>query len=1722
MKPFDEAAVDQEIADRLASIRRDMLESEPLRRLALPPEWTRELALECQMASDTNGLEELLVQAQELSLCKVRRERTLTDSDRLRFWVPKRQRASLLEQWRSSGADVSDDLAQISARIVGAPSAVRLRSATGVLRWAELSQAELAARVVTGEALGEMVAAALDEDNPAVAAEWVRAGESLGWLLGGEMELAATRARRRLRRHHQEAQDARYLADFVSRSEQLEEVEELLGPSPQWAVHFLGQSGVGKTMLMRYLTNRIPCEGAEQGSSPCPAARIDFDHIDPRFPLEHPARLLVELADQLAAHVETPTQEVAYLGFEEAVTAYEAARIEGVEPDVLAVLRAKPFGKVISAFADFTKALPSPVILILDTCEELAKLHPAGEEVPSVEAMFEIVEQVHEAGDGVFVVFAGRRWLTPKAANLDRSGGATPPAVMSLKSRPYMNMHPVRGFTQGQATTYLRDMRKLGLDRRMLRAVLAATRDRGKPASVEDRSQDHRYAPSEVVRYSRWIESDPNLRPKDLASGNHDPYVEVRIFKRLESSDVKAAVPAAMLLERFDWDTIEPALRDTSSSRNALTGLIEQEWTHLEGGPDLEQIVISVDRGLLPRLREYFDHAPERKDEVEAARRTLAPHLAQFFDLPSASVRPDQIDAAIRVMDPDEAARLFDRLADRVGRERSWSWGESVCSLLLAPEREPKLPDSLVASVSALYVGVLEQRGATADLDPIRKRILQMAGKHPERRSQLVLAARARLGMVTAGAITDEDTVRVILTRSRLLLGRKESDASVAPALLGAAETLVESYEASRSDIPMDNVRRCLAALARPFDDDATVKAYLLVLEGRLLTAAGSPGEALLAFKRAAATLPNEPYQPGFTDWVAPASVRHRVLLEVLRHRISLGRERLKFLERCETTALEGSESDAGQLLSLVLQARRARGELSRFLVERAMKYEESLEGYELIGSPHSAAPPLFASIAECLLDLGRPREALDLLAAREARATARRTDEGTARAAALATLRILRRYRLRERYGLISSLSSSRDPEIRAEAMAAGALIAGLRPPRGVASAEDHLAWRARVMLDPRDEEMPLVAIRRKHEAPPGRDRWGTTLDRLEAELVRRRWKRRRRGAMTRAIRDATALGYSPGYGPTMQEPFGEAWLRLRVRRAALLENLEEVTVTKGRRRLLARIALEEGELMALRLPGKATALLELAERMMGKGGDSRGAFIACLRGAIARVHAGEEVLAAKASTKVLDRYRDLRKVETELPSVEQLRARSWQKEELPGGAWVEWVWRLELYGRWCEERGTRRRDAVPSFEPETELSPALGAAGIEVRAAVRRGARTTQAAAISFPVVGTVLLVGAILLVAMVVGVSIGGALGLALGSVAAGAVLATLGILVEETIFKSGWLADGYDLSLVLAPTAPEQPPEVEARFTPWSRNRLLRPLVRGMRHVPPRSRWVVNVPLEEAMIDRPLPDALQVAVSRRRRRGRSVPVRLLVTPNLSGFAWERWLLADLDRREGASPDALPAIWRIRSRDLLVLPEGIWPPGVSLRAAPRWRPYMISSAEPGADWLERGSEGPGRVAIALGFPAYTRAGWRLRIDDAELNPLESVTDHPTQELLSPDRLATEAPIAIVMGRPGGDHSPERWTAGGLRAFANETSLAGARAVIAVPSLPAERASEVVRVLTEAILSWDVPPSREELRELHARLRRAVYEGAGGLDEKMRRSRYEQALDVCLFMPQ
>src|SRR5262249_48862041 len=187
-------------------------------------------------------------------------------------------------------------------------------------------------------------------------------------------------------------------------------VESLVwAEGPFWALHLLGVGGVGKTMLVRYVASgRF---ASDRQRPVLPVARVDFDHLDPRYPEQRPAELLLALGGDLAGFAVARSADRSLRRLNDAV----AVLHESLATGPTAAPQPQLLTQAIDAFVKFLNELQRPPLLVLDTCEELAKLHVPGVTAPTVERTFEILERIHAKLPSVRVLVAGRRWLDRKS-----------------------------------------------------------------------------------------------------------------------------------------------------------------------------------------------------------------------------------------------------------------------------------------------------------------------------------------------------------------------------------------------------------------------------------------------------------------------------------------------------------------------------------------------------------------------------------------------------------------------------------------------------------------------------------------------------------------------------------------------------------------------------------------------------------------------------------------------------------------------------------------------------------------------------------------------------------------------------------------------------------------------------------------------------------------------------------------------------------------------------------------------------------------------------------------------------------------------------------------------------------------------------------------------------------------------------------------------------------
>jgi hypothetical protein len=1726
---------------RLQNSQQEKFDSTALQWLALVPEWTDTLARAAGFPVEDEDIEEFVGRAADAQLCQLSRNLNTAQEAKIRFSMGGAERRRLIAQWIEQGVDIralAMDVAHSILRAVGQDVDVAL----GVERWARLTLAELDESRPAGDALTDLILELVNEGELAETPTWLYAGEALEAPLGAEMTSAVRRARRRLKLHDRTERDRRLLEHFLEREEQLSALDRLIGkPSDdqeQWALHFLGRGGVGKTMLMRFLTGPYADEHAKLS-----AARVDFDHVDPRYPTERPGALLEELADGLSIYVEDRTRERYLRSLRSAIERANTVA-KGTPPvgDALAPMHTHEFTQAIAAFASFAGSLASPLLLILDTCEELAKLHPAGENVPSIDATFEIFERIHELAPSVRVVFAGRRPLTPRAANWSISEDEPqPPSVMSLKERPYLNVEEVLGFDREEARRYLFDVRGLAPEEDLFEAILRASCETvhivKEPDSHTLEQKKHRFNPFDIARYGDWIEADPGLRADLLATdwvNAVDPYVLVRIVGRLgDEPEMLEALSFATVLGRFEAALLHAVLSgDTKQRQRTVMALAEQEWIGLEGGSTISDMVLAVEPGLLQRLRRYFEDSG-RARELDLARRQLRPILRTALrEEELALLSAEQVDAALRVLPPKEATEGFDKLTQRVTDAQAWAWAEHTCGRLLAIDREEQIPQEVQASVRALYAATLYHRGSAFNGASLWTTVQQQAAAHPDPKATAVLEARAALGGFAAaldgGVSTDSDGGASAVALQRVLELFQPDNPVLVPALLRLAEAVLDVAEACGDMTMSAHVETIAKHLNLDHTGDPTLDSFACMLLGRAHALAGRIRLARPLLSRATQMAlriaeQSVPAPQRYADWLVPASPRHRLLLEQLRHELAAALEPAKLLDRCQRAALSPPHSvDEERLLSLVVRARLAQRPLDNQLLEQIRELEESLAPPHATAPAHRAVSPLFVSLSEALLAGGRAGEALHLLTEREAAAVGAR-DEETVRMSALAILRVLRRLRLDERLGQARELAVADHPDIRAEGLATTALIAGDEPRLSSNPGPSHaerrtwtpmhygqvLKWHELVESD---------ADRRIRTSEPQtpEQRAAEALDRVELVQVLQRWgiSESLEPAMIRAERAIEELLRLRRGRPNPRDPLRVEISRLALR-AQTLEVPSQLKLDETRRsRANGELALEEGELLALRLPEKAIGLLDRAELRLAEGGDRAGAFIAALRKAIAQIHAGDNQGARESRPKVESRQADA-----------LLASARRDSSEPAFDPWRGWIERVNAYLAWYDG-SQEERSYTPAVELRMEALPGIPepkrmTLDMFVERKLSTSLSLVRAALSAALLIPVMLALGASLIIAAAAGAA--GLLLMAFDAIPGARLLtlATRAMTLNVDIVPAPGREQGDEQALlVISPDGPAWLQRRPVRLL-WSAAGLDRPIA---------------ISLDEEPF-RPLPRRLVTVLGTHATTARR-NVRLIVTPDVALQPWEARLVDNRPLQNGRwSPRHSPTIWRrTRTPHRRNAHEAWSEEGISVIASHEMQPFVrhalsASRVEVRSVGDARRKASPwGRAVLMVGTPVATASGWQLRLSDdridAEHDLVTSAPETPDESFVAPERGCTMAPFVIVQVPPGGENPElDRRTADGLRGFANEAAASGAYAVLAIPSLPSQLAQMILGAFAEDLSGgWKHPPSVRSMTALTTHLRTVVWEYGESLHKRevaARSIRAQVAYDICLYIP-
>ncbi len=1238
--------------------------------LALPPAWTEPLAEATHFPTDALPLSQFLDRAHAAGFC-VRRASTAAGASS--FWMPDDARERIIERLKTDTAFGAGKLQEIANRI--GREILKVQSQVNVppviARWAELA-AHSNKVDETVSWLNERVTTLVDSDNTGAASAWIDTGAALANSLGGALKGSVQLGTRRLELVYRKTQNERHLESFQERPEQIEAFNRLIDPrADAWALHYLGMGGVGKTMLLRYIAGRLSTDER----TGFPTSRVDFDHLSPDYPVRRPGQLLVELALDLRSYATSSELERRFNELRNrSDRLLEALSGEPPPENPLANIRRPELTSLLGAFTDLLVSLPrregSPIVLVLDTCEELSRLPTRASIQPGVEATFEILERVHQAVPDVRVILAGRRLLASsgpgwRADETKRSKSGVP-----LPAREFMRLHEIRGFDRREAHRFLTEKKKLAVAEDVLQAIVERSRETGTvaPVIVEGTSQadDPRFNPFDLSLYANWIREDPGVVIDQIVSGKTDPYVEMRIVYRLRNTPVEPLLPHIVLWQRFDRAMLECAVPDLGHTEveDLFGKLADLEWIDVQQDEDLGAEYLEVDHNLSPRLLAYF-REPPRDRALDAAARRLAAPLASLVrerlkqQGSVVGLTFEHLNAALAAAPAAQGAPLWNELMLRIAASGDWTWALNVTSRLLgearAIERRPELRAAVLATLTAAELHGGTKLSLTASWEEVER----TAPDYPDPVIATWLRDRACAGRVASMLATESSLPDDLVQRFWTLVEHfdpadRNSDTrpwaeQLAASLCAALSAIVERSDrpANRSRLIPD--REAIERFAERLNQalyPAELPAFARTLSAEVSQPEGGHADTRVLDDQFSN---DSPLTQRWMDWRLPEPLGDHLRLRLWTRRPPPpGQLRTNwlgaFIVKDSLKTIGSIESE--RLISLLVQWQLADGPQVQFNVPHGPRRVEEptlaliQEADERAYSPsrqsscraHDEVPPLFVSLAMAHLAVGNVDRAQAIVDVRLKAAEASRRDPATVRQAEIARLKIARGMRIPQP-GIVGRIQNSKDAVLIAETLAVAALAWPDDVPTSplpVLNPGDyalvHAWWSAQVALSDETRQQLIessetlfsrMRLSEGEETPVPAD----VISAVAFDEQERRLLMRQIGSPPVSSRAGILAAVSPA--------FGDRSLRSAVRRAALAPEFDAAGLEPSedddlRRR--AEIAFEEGELLALRLPARGAALLRLAATWYQRAHDPLGAWMSSIAAAIAFWHAGDD----------------------------------------------------------------------------------------------------------------------------------------------------------------------------------------------------------------------------------------------------------------------------------------------------------------------------------------------------------------------------------------------------------------------------------------------------------------------------------------------------------------
>jgi hypothetical protein len=890
-------------------------------------------------------------------------------------------------------------------------------------RWLELAGAEKtdAMADVVNRRVAEAIKASQGAEAvySAEASGWTEAARPLADIFGGALEVALARAQRRLEVFRRNARDLRSLKNYYPRQEQEDAFEALIGPRSEnsWALHYIGMGGIGKTMLVRRIRTALAKDRLAVG-------HVDFDHLNPDYPRRAPGLLLQSLAEDLRLN-DDPYVTKVFADFDREIRVVHQ-RLQGqfLIGDAQDTAAREGLGHAVLYFAEALKLILKQglrPLLLLDTCEELARMRVDGTIPENLRFTFDLVEQIHDALPELRVVYSGRRPLSGEG--LDWKWPGCP-----LKTREYLRLFPITPFSESEAKGFLeaykRDGRAVppGLEAEILQqskveTLRGAAVNRISPIQWANPSvhpavsEDEGYYPYDLDLFASWASSPKGLDIEKLRAAGAHYYVKDRIVDPI-GPVLRPWLADLVLLGRFDQRMIQELTR--LSDRligNFWKAIVDEEWTEIDRTAQTEE-VWAVEPHLRDRMLAYYRDEDAASLGIATARvATLLPRIT--LERPFAELSPAYFDACLKVLSttPADATAWWSGVEARIAREGRWDWANDITSQLA--ESDPASP--FRAAILAL------QCAAQLHLSGIRMyntwaEVLGTCDAYPDPVVSARLKFRARNGTLPGPAErkdSPEETAMLAFSCIEVL-DTSLLDPQLSATAIATLEYAVERLETVPRDKVGDILER-LAAKAALVVTTASPRVLVCFAHSLLARLKGS----LSMMIQAQSIVPAEAAsrEQCWFDWLVPDNLRDRLALQGA------------LLGQAAPPVVFGTidNVDSDRLFSLTLTTALRRVLPAATGADPAVK--EIPPEFTPVCNAHRALPPSIAPRIEWMAAQGAVDDAVRV-AARILTDT--RTPAATRQAVQDHFLRVVLRFRLyEEKIGLDLGTTNTRDAQL-------------------------------------------------------------------------------------------------------------------------------------------------------------------------------------------------------------------------------------------------------------------------------------------------------------------------------------------------------------------------------------------------------------------------------------------------------------------------------------------------------------------------------------------------------------------------------------------------------------------------------------------------------------------------------------------------------------------